>query len=112
MAQATDKNVDTEIDPEIKRIQDKTARGAVTVVASILENPDVQKTIKNALVRETVKQAVIMSCLFIGILNLYGVAKQLIGFGWQVEAIISTVLVLIALIYMLRNIFTGKKHAD
>ncbi len=98
-------------DTEIKRIEEKTAKGAINVVASILENPGVQKTIKDALVRETVKQAAIMSCLFIGILNLYGVAKQVIGFGWQTEAIISTILVLIALIYMLKNIFTGKKHA-
>ena len=109
MAKTTNKDVNTEIDPEIKQLQDKTAKGAVNLVSGILENPEVQKTIKNALVRETVKQAVIMSCLFIGILNLYGVAKQVIGFGWQVEAVISLVLMSIGLSYILKNMVTGKE---
>lgn len=104
-------NPDTQgADPEIEHLKRKTAEGAVNLVGDILNNPEVQKTIKNALVRETVKQAIIMSCLFIGLINLYGVAKQVIGFGWQIELVISLVLVLVALIYMFKNIFNGKRN--
>lgn len=97
-------------DPEVERLKQKTAEGAANLVGGILENPEVQKIIKNALMRETVKQALIMSCLLIGILNLYGIAKQELGFGWQVELVISIALVLVGLIYLLKNMFIGKKN--
>lgn len=100
------------VDPEIEHIKQKTAEGTANLVGSILENPEVQRVIKNALVKETTKQALLMSCLLIGILNLYGIAKQQLGFGWQVELAISTVLVLVGLIYLVKNMFNGKKNAD
>ena len=99
-------------DPEIEHIKQKTVEGATSVVGAILNDPQVQKIIKNALVKETTKQALLMSCLLIGILNLYGIAKQQLGFGWQVELVISTVLVLIGLIYLVKNMFNGKKNGD
>lgn len=107
MAQDTDS---PSTDPEIKRLQEKSRQGALNVVGDILSDPKVQELIKKALVKETVKQAIIMSCLFIGLINLYGVAKQVIGFGWQIELVISLVLVLIGLIYMAKNVFNGKRN--
>jgi hypothetical protein len=104
-------NSDTQsTDPEIEHLKDKTAEGAANLVGSILENPAVQKTIKNALVKETIKSAIILSAFMVGLLNLYNVAKQQLGFTWQVETAISLVLVLIGLIYMIKNLFNGKKN--
>jgi hypothetical protein len=107
MAQETNSE---SVDPEIEHLKQKTAEGAANLVGSILDNPEVQRIIKNALVKESMKQALLMSCLLIGILNLYGVAKQQLGFGWQVETAISTILVLIGLIYLIKNMFNGKKN--
>jgi len=105
MAQNSDSQID---DPEIKHLREKAAKGAANLVGDVLNNPEVQKTIKNALVRETVKNAIIMSCLFIGILKIYDVSKQLLGFGWQVELVISIMLILVGLIYTLKNLVNGK----
>ena len=97
-------------DPEVERLKRKTEEGAANLVGSILDNPEVQKIIKKALGREVIVQALVMSCFFIGILKIYDVGKQVLGFGWQIELVISLVLVLIGLIYMAKNVFNGKRN--
>lgn len=109
MAQEADTSLD---DPEIERLKQKSKQGALNIVGDILGDPEVQKVIKQALVKETMKSAIIMSALFVGLLNLYGVAKQVLGFSWQVETVISSVLITIGLSYMLKNIFNGKKNGN
>jgi len=110
LAKKTNSDINKEIDPEIERLKAKSTQGAMNIVGDILNDPKVQGIIKNALVKETMKSAIIMSALFVGLLNLYGVAKQVLTFSWQVETIISLILVTIGLSYMLKNIFTGRKH--
>jgi len=100
-----------EIDPDLEHLKKKSTEGALNIVGDILNDPKVQQVIKNALTREVITQTVVMSCLFIGILKLYDVAKQVLGFSWQVETVISLVLVAIGLSYMFKNVFTGKSHA-
>ena len=107
MAQEADTSLD---DPEIERLKQKSKQGALNIVGDILGDPKVQKVIKKALVKETMKSAIILSAFMVGLLNLYNVAKQQLGFTWQVETAISLVLVLIGLIYMAKNIFNGKKN--
>lgn len=110
MAKTADKNVDKEVDPEIEYLKEKSKKGALNVVGDILGDPEVQKVIKKALTREVISQTLIMSCLFIGILKIYDVGKQVLGFGWQVELVISIILISVGLIYMLKNLFNGKKN--
>ncbi len=114
MVEASNQKRNTEIDPdpEIERLKKKTSQGAMNIVGDILSDPKVQQVIKKALTREVVTQAIVMSCLFIGILKLYDVAKQVLGFNWQVETVISLVLVTIGLSYMLKNMSNGRKHGD
>jgi len=112
LAKTADKNVNTEIDPEIEYLKEKSKKGAMNIVGDILSDPKVQKVIKKALTREVLVQSITMSCLLIGILKLYDVAKLTLGFGWQVELVISVALVLTGLIYMVKNTFTGKDNGD
>ena len=100
--------VNKEIDPEIEYLKEKSKTGAMNIVGDILSDPKVQKVIKKALTQEVVTQTVVMSCLFIGILKLYDVAKQVLGFSWQVETVISLVLITIGLSYILKNMVFGK----
>ena len=105
--------VETEkIDPEIEYLKEKSKKGAMNIVEDILSDPKVQKVIKKALTREVLVQAITMSCLMIGILKLYDVAKLTLGFGWQVELVISVVLILTGLIYMVKNMLLGKDDGD
>ena len=113
MAKTTDSSVNNpEIDPELERLKEKSTQGALNIVGDILSDPKVQQVIKKALTHEVVMQTITMSCLFIGILKIYDVAKQVLGFSWQVELVISTVLVLVGLIYLVKNMFLGKEHGD
>jgi len=108
LAQKANKTLNAEVDPEIEHLKKKSAQGVMNIVGDILSDPKVQKVIKKALTREVMVQAITMSCLFIGILKLYDVAKLTLCFGWQVELVISVVLVLAGLIYMLKNMLLGK----
>jgi len=97
-------------DPEIERLKQKSKQGTLNIIGDILGDPQVQKVIKKALTREVISQTLIMSCLFIGILKIYDVCKQVLGFGWQVELVISVILISVGLIYMVKNLFNGKKN--
>ena len=108
MVKNTNQKLNPEVDPEIERLKEKSTKGAMNIVGDILSDPKVQKVIKKALTQEVVTQTVVMSCLFIGILKLYDVAKQVLGFNWQVEAIISLVLITIGLSYILKNMVFWK----
>jgi len=96
----------SEIDPELERLKQKSAQGAMNVVGDILDTPEIKK----ALMRKVIMPLIAVACLFIGILGLFDVAKQLLGLGWQVETVISLVLATIGLSHLLKNMLIGKKH--
>ena len=94
------------------RLNKKTKQGALNVVNEVLADPKVQEVIKTALLRETIKNTIILSCLLIGLLKLYEVAKTVIGFDWRGDLCISVVLIAIGLIYVIRSLFSSSKDTD
>lgn len=112
MVKTSDTNINKEVNPEIEYLKEKAQKSALGMVGNVLSDPKVQKVIKKALTREVLVQSITMSCLLIGILKLYDVAKLTLGFGWQVELVISIVLVLTGLIYMVKNMLIGKDDGD
>lgn len=112
MAKKTDPHLDKEVDPELERLKEKSTQGAMNIVGEILNDPKVQKVIKKALTREVVTQTITLSCFFIGLLKLYDVAKQVLGFSWQMETVISLVLITIGLSYLVKSMFTGKDNGN
>ena len=97
---------DSEIpdDPEVAMVQRATRQGTLNVVGDILNDPKVQETIKTALLRETIKNSLFFACFIVGLLKLYDVAKTVIGFGLIGDLVMSVILILIGLVYMLRNL--------
>jgi len=108
MVKTSNSHVDKEIDPELEYLKQKSVKGAINIVGDVLGNPEIKK----AIMRKATIPLIAVACLFIGLLGLFDVAKQLLGLGWQVEAIISLMLITICLSYLFKNVFTGKKHAD
>lgn len=102
---------DSEIsdDPEVAMVQRATRQGTLNVIGDILKDPKVQEMIKTALLRETIKNSILMACLLVGLLKLYDVAKIVVGFNWIGDLIISVILILIGLIYMIPNMIKGKQ---
>ena len=109
MAQKKHQNGD---DPEIEKIEEADRKGKVNIVKSIMNDPEVQGIIKQSLLRETVKNAITMSCLLIGLLKIYDVAKILINFNWVGDLIIATILLGVGLIYLFQTMFTSKKNGE
>ena len=85
-------------------------RGKINVVRGIVNDPEFQKMIRAPLLKETIKNSTIMACFLVGLLKLYEVAKEVIKFGWQVDLVVSFMLVLVGLIYIVRNTLFGKKN--
>jgi len=98
----------TEIDPELEYLKKKSAQGATNVIGDVLGNPEIKK----AIIHKAAMPLIAVACLFIGVLGLFDAAKQLLNLNWQVQTIISLILVAICLSYLLKNMFTGKKHAN
>jgi hypothetical protein len=103
---------ETSTDPDIKRLQDKAKQGATNVVTEVLADPKVQSIIKGALLRETIRNSMVMACILVGLLKFYDVVKIVTGFDWRGDLCISVVLILIGLVYTLQNLFSPSKQAD
>lgn len=109
MVETTNSSLDNpEIDPELEYLQKKSAKGAMNVFGDVLDNPEIKK----ALISKVTVPLIAVAVLFIGVLGLFDVAKQLLGLNWQGQTIISFVLMAIGLSYLLKNVFTVKKHAN
>ena len=104
------KNLDFE-DAEADSISPEEAdrKGKVNIVKGIVNDPEVQGIIKESLLRETIKNAILMSCLLIGLLKIYDVAKTLINFNWIGDLAIGLILVFIGLYYTIPSLFKKKK---
>jgi len=100
------------VDPDLKRLQNKTKKGAANVVTEVLADPTVQGLIKNALLRETIKNSILMACLLVGVLKLYDVAKTVIGFNWVGDFIIALLLIGVGLIYLLKSMYHEDNNGD
>jgi hypothetical protein len=83
-------------------------KGKVNIVKGIMDDPEVQGIIKESLLRETVKNSLVMACIFVGLLKLYDVAKTVINFNWIGDLIISLILITIGFSYMLPALFRNK----
>jgi len=83
-------------------------KGKVNVVKGIMNDPEVQGIIKESLLRETIKNAILMSCLLVGLLKIYDVMKTLINFNWIGDLIISIILIAIGLSYTVPSLLKRK----
>jgi len=96
-------------DPELAHLQKKTEEGAVNVVTAVLDDPKIQKIIREGVLRETFKSGMVMAFLFVGIMLVFSALKSFIGFNWVGDLIVGSVLMVIGLIYMVKNIFIKQK---
>jgi len=83
-------------------------KGKVKIIKGIVNDPEVQSIIKGSLIRETIKNSLLMACILVSLLKLYDVAKILINFNWIGDLIVSLVLLSIGLIFTLPNLLKKK----
>lgn len=113
MAKDEHKNVDDpEIDPELELVRKAHSKGTANVVGEILNDPQVRNTIKRALLAETIKNSIVLTCFLVGLLKLYDVSKTVVGFDWKGDLAMSIVLISVGLTYMIRNLMKVSKQAD
>jgi hypothetical protein len=91
-------------DPEIRRLREKTAQGALDVLEPILSDPNVQRLIRRTMVREGLKMGLFMGLFIVGLMMLVSVAQTVYAIGWEGNLILSVILIVVGLIYLLRSL--------
>lgn len=97
-------------DSEIDKIEEADRKGKVNIVKSIMDDPEVQGIIKQSLLRETIKNSIVLTCFLVGLLKLYDVSKTVIGFDWKGDLLISIILVSAGSMYMVKNTLSMKRN--
>jgi hypothetical protein len=90
-------------DPEIAYLKAKSQKGVVNTVEAILEQPEMKRLIRKMLVREALKQSVILCFLFTGIFTVYNALRQLVNWGLGGDVALGVSLIFIAVAYLIRN---------
>ena len=98
--------------PEVVSPEEADRRGKINVIRGIVNDPEFQNMIRAPLLKETIKNSTIMACFLVGLLKLYEVTKEVIKFGWQIDLVVSLLLVFVGLIYIMRNTVFGNKNGD
>jgi len=91
-------------DPELERLQQKTAKGALNVVEALFQEPKFRKLIRRAIVRESLKSGIFLGFFIVGLMGLFTVMKTVYQFSWIEDLILSVVLLAVGLIYMLKSL--------
>lgn len=91
-------------DPEVARVMEKANAGTINVINKILNQPEIQKILKENITKQTFTSGLFMSFFLLGFIMLFQAAKTVIGFGWQGDVIISITLICIGSAYMLKGL--------
>lgn len=87
---------------EAKQLREKADNGAVGVVKKVMNEPEVQKVIKNNVNRQTFISGLFMAFLLIGFLEVSQAVKQLFNYTWQFDLVAGIVMITIGAVYMLK----------
>lgn len=99
---------DEEDDSEIRRLREKTAKGAVNIVGDVLDDPRIKRMIKKTLLPETIKNAIFMSAFLVGIMFIFNAVKQITGQGPYFDLVCGIALVFIGSICILSSMHSAK----
>lgn len=89
-----------------ERLRRKAEGGAANVLEGLLEDKRVQKTLRKFMVRETVKQGLILSALLVGALKMFDVARATLNWGLVGDLVMGIVLFSTALTFILKGLKT------
>lgn len=109
---ASDEHTQSDEDPEIAKIEEADRKGKINIVKGIMNDKEVQQIIREPLLKETIKNSIIMACFLLGLFKLYEAFKTALQFGWEIDATMGFLMFLVGLIYVVKNTILGKKNGD
>jgi len=90
-------------DPEIAYLNTKINKSTAKTVEAILEQPEMKRLIRKMLVREALKQSVILCFLFTGIFTIYNALRQITNWGLTGDMALGVSLIFIAVAYLIKS---------
>lgn len=90
-------------DPDLAYLQRKSNASAVKTIESILEQPQMKRLIRKMLVREALKQSIILCFLFTGIFTIYNALRQMTNWGLYGDVAMGVILIFVAVAYLIKS---------
>lgn len=90
-------------DPALTYLKSKANASTVKTIEAIMEEPAMKRLIKKMLVREALKQSVILCFLFTGFFTIYNSLRQLTNWGLTGDIILGVTLIFIAATYLVKS---------
>jgi hypothetical protein len=90
-------------DPDLAYLKSKMNASTVKTIESILEQPQMKRLIRKMLVREALKQSVILCFLFTGIFTIYNALRQITNWGLTGDVALGISLIFIAVAYLIKS---------
>jgi hypothetical protein len=82
-------------------LEEADRKGKVNIVKNVVNDPEVQNIIKGAMIRETVKNGILMSAFLVGIIFIFNAVKQILGVGPLFDLSCGIAMVAIGAYYIL-----------
>jgi len=97
---------EVEEDPELSYLEMK-ARGSLSnVINEVLKNETIKKTISRAVIRQSIKTGIFLSCLIVGFMTLFNALKSIFGLGWKGDLVVGVTLIIIGVAYVRKKLNT------
>jgi len=91
-------------DPELARLQAKTAKGALNVLEALFQQPEFRKLIRKAFIRQSLEMSLFLGFLIVGLFTLLGALQSIYNVGPFGNLILGIALIAIGLVYVIRSL--------
>ena len=91
-------------DPELARLQAKTAKGALNILEALFQQPEFRKLIRKAFIRQSVEMSIFLGFFVVGLFTLFNALKSIYNIGVVGDVAISVILILVGLVYVVRSL--------
>jgi len=95
------------VDPNLERLRQKTAKGALNVVEALFQEPRFRKLIRRTLLKQSLETSIFLALLIVGIFTVFNTLKTVYNFGWIGDLLFGVTLISIGLSYIIRGLFHG-----
>lgn len=91
-------------DPDLARLQAKTAKGALNVLEALFQQPEFRKLIRKAFIRQSLEMSLFLGFLIVGLFTLLGALQSIYNVGPYGNLILGIALIVVGLAYVIRSL--------
>ena len=91
-------------DPELARLRQKSARGALNILEALFQQPEFRKLIRKAFIKQSVEMSIFLGFFVVGLFTLFNALKSIYNIGVVGDVAVGVILILVGLVYVVRSL--------